>query len=105
MTGIPEFHPQHFAQSVIYNLNGLRDAMTERGDSAALNLVGNLFELVAEINNNLNRIAVAQEKLVAIAETDFAAALEQEVAARVEPAVNAVVKDREKRSYIGKKPD
>lgn len=102
-----DFNPEHFMQAVVINLNKLRahPIGSTNADEAGLNLVGNLFELGAEINNNLNRLAVAQEQLVAIAQADFAAAVEQEVTARVEPAVNAAVKETAKRSYIGKKPD
>ena len=100
MSDVPQFHPAHFKQSVIHNLNGLSNHMTERGDSFALGLVGNLFELFNEINTNLNRVAVAQEQLVAIAQADFATAVEQEVTARLDPAVNAVRKEVEKRSNL-----
>ena len=99
-----DFDPKNFMQSVAINLNKLRDVIPTDG-FAACNLVGNVFELGVEINNNLNRIAAAQERLAAIAEADFAGAVEHEVLARVEPAVAAVMKEKEKRSFIGQKRD
>ena len=78
-----DFDPKNFMQSVAINLNKLRDVIPTDG-FAACNLVGNLFELGTEINNNLNRIAAAQERLATIAEADFAGAVEHEVQARVE---------------------
>lgn len=83
----------------------IRDGVPQ-GDAAAWSgLAFDLISVAVEINNNLNRIAAAQERLATIAEADFAGAVEHEVQARVEPAVAAVIKEREKRSFIGQKHD
>ena len=100
-----EFNPAMFLKVTLDNLTALGRNMDAPGDWPALALVGNVFELGVEINNNLTRIAAAQERLAAIAEADFAGAVEHEVLARVEPAVAAVMMEREKRSFIGQKHD
>ena len=100
-----DFNPAMFLKVTLDNLTALGRNMDAPGDGPALALVGNVFELGVEINNNLNRIAAAQERLAAIAEADFAGAVEHEVLARVEPAVAAVMKEKEKRSFIGQKRD
>ena len=105
-----EFNPEHFIQAVVFNLNKLRTSATDKQDGPethahALALVGNAFELMSEINTNLNRIAVAQEKQVELMTADMQEQFEGAVAEAAEQRVNQAMKEKEKRSFIGQKHD
>lgn len=97
------FNPEHIMQSVIHNLANLRVAVPPQ-THAAVNLVGNVFALLTEINNNLNRIAVAQEAQVNLMTMDLQAEVDDAVASRTEVRVKEELKKRTERSFIGKKP-
>ena len=103
-----EFNPEHFIQAVVFNLNKLRTSATDRQDGPethALALVGNVFDLLNEINVNLNRIAVAQERQVELMTADMQKQFEGAVAEVAEQRVNQAMKEKEKRSFIGQKHD
>jgi hypothetical protein len=65
----------------------------------ALVIVGKTFELIHEINSNLNRIALAQEASLALQQADY----DDFVSAKINEGVEKVLAERPKRDYIGKR--
>lgn len=96
------FTPENFMHSVIANLNAIRELAPAEA-KAAVNLAGNFFELVSEINTNLNRIAAAQETVARLMLEDMTDAIDAAAAEKAEADVNQYKKEQSKRSFIGQK--
>jgi len=105
------FHPETFLAFMEKAVMGLANnaddpkGTTAAGTAAAVQIAHGLVLLGVEMNTNFNRIAVAQEAMLDLARADFTEAVEAAVQEQTETAVNLRMKEKEKRSFIGQKPD
>lgn len=61
-----------------------------------------IAEIALGIMAVLERVATAQERMLALSEADFDGMVRAEVEKRLEGAVNAKIEENTKRNYIGK---